>query len=66
MNIFSDIQESLPLMHPDFRKSLLPNRRAEPQFASCPKRKTALDQLNRLFHGGLCIYGGQHMEVVGR
>src|ERR1700731_2353377 len=65
MNIFTHSQEGLPLMHPDLRKPFLPNWGAEPKFASCPKGKTALDQLNRLFHSHLAAQRDEQMEVVG-
>src|SRR5208337_4054620 len=65
MNILSNTQENFPFIHPDFRKSLLPNRSAKPEFASCQKRKTAFDQLNRLLHGHLLVHRDQHVEVVG-
>src|ERR1700674_4951803 len=64
MNMFNDLQESLPLIHPDFRKSLLPNRSAEPKFPPGPKRKTASHKLHRLLHGHLRAHRDQHMEVI--
>jgi hypothetical protein len=54
----------LPLIHTDFRTSPLPNRRAEPEFASCPKCKTSLDQLNRFLQGHLRAHRDPHVDVV--
>src|SRR6266436_3572373 len=64
MNIFNDFQESLSLVDPDFRKSLLPNRSAEPKLAPSPKRETAFDELDRLLHGHLRAHRDQQMEVI--
>ena len=65
MNIFSDTREGLTVIHPDFRKSLLPNRSAESEIASCTKGKTALDQLNGFLHGHPGPHSDQRVEVVG-
>jgi hypothetical protein len=50
VTILTDSLESSRIIHSDFRKSLLPNRREEPEFAPCPKRKPTLDQLNGFFY----------------
>src|ERR1017187_462855 len=52
-------------MHPDLRKSLLPYRRVERKFASCPKCKAALDQLYGPLNGYARAHRDQQVEVVG-
>jgi len=52
-------------MHANFRKTFLPNWRAESKFPSCPKRKPTLDQLDCFLNGRLVADPGQQMEMVG-
>src|ERR1035438_10405547 len=64
MNIFANFQETIAILQANFRKALLPNRRAKSEFPSRSKRKATLDQLNRLFYRHIRSDRDQHMKVV--
>ena len=58
-------QKCVCIDNSNFRKSLLPNRGAEPKFLSRPECEATLDELHSPLNRQLAFNGEQDMEVIG-